>query len=149
MNCAEAFYNTAKKFCSASCGNIIEKENAGRLMTFLMEIYSLGLSLPDTIPNNTGTKPFEPYPEQLRPNVEAKKDFYWEVFNPLECDGEPVCCSLQDDIGDICSDLQAGIVAYEQGQISDAIWTWKFGLDNHWGQHIVDTLRALHSIRCG
>ena len=36
---------------------------------------------------------------------------------------------------------------YEAGRFGNAIFEWKFGLNSHWGQHVVDALRALHAVR--
>jgi hypothetical protein len=68
------------------------------------------------------------------------------VLDPFEFE-EPVCGDLRDDLQDIYDDLRTGIREYEAGRKNNAIWDWKFGVDNHWGQHAVDAIRALNSIR--
>ena len=60
---------------------------------------------------------------------------------------EPVGRDLRDDLQDIYADLRTGIREYQAGRESNALWECKFGVDNHWGQHAVDAIRTLHSIR--
>jgi hypothetical protein len=71
---------------------------------------------------------------------------YWEIFD-LHADKDPVCGDLIDDLSDIATDLKAGMKEYEASRFGNAVFEWKFGLNNHWGQHIVDALRALHAAR--
>jgi hypothetical protein len=39
------------------------------------------------------------------------------------------------------------IRAFEAGDINTAAWIWKFGVNDHWGTHTVDLLKALHWMR--
>lgn len=75
-------------------------------------------------------------------------DFYYEVFDPFIRD-ELVVGSLSDDLGDIYEDLREGIDLLDSGHACDAIWHWRFHYDNHWGDHAVDALRALHRLDTG
>jgi len=71
---------------------------------------------------------------------------YWEVFDPYEEDA-PVCGSIADDLADIYGDLKGALKVYQQGSESDrkdAVWHWRFNFHFHWGEHLVDALRALH-----
>ena len=47
----------------------------------------------------------------------------------------------------ITIDLRRGMKEYESGRYGNAIFEWKLLFNNHWGQHIVDALRALHTVR--
>ena len=35
---------------------------------------------------------------------------------------------------------------YDSGNGASAAFVWKLGLNHHWGKHVVDALRALHSV---
>ena len=143
MILAESFYTLCKQFCNAVDNMAVSKDNAGTWMVLLMRLYKQALELPETEPDNVSS------PLRIThlptPSISCS-DVYWEVFSPLEKD-DPVCGSFYDDLSDIYIDLYFGIMEYDAGHINNAIWTWKFGVDNHWGQHAVDAIRALHSIR--
>jgi hypothetical protein len=86
--------------------------------------------------------------------------FYWEVFDPtyFEKDGnpgqgwqitdkEPTQGWLVDDFADIYRDLKIEIEKMKIGTdeaIEDALWQMKFSSRNHWGQHCINAIRALH-----
>ena len=72
--------------------------------------------------------------------------FYWEVFDPFTKE-EAVCADLVEDLSEIAADLQSGMREFEAGRTGNAVFEWKFGLNSHWGNHVVDALRALHAIR--
>lgn len=146
MNKVEEFYTMAKKFCLAVSDITIDYTKAEMLMVSLMEIYVLCLSLPQTEPDDSDEEASS-NEKPIRVKIADVYKCYWEVFDPFTCE-DPVCCGIQDDLNDICLDLQEGITSYEQGRIDNAVWLWKWGLDNHWGLHVVDILRALHKIRC-
>ena len=63
-------------------------------------------------------------------------------YNPLVLE-EPVGGSLIDDIQDIYREIKKGIMFFQTNPAA-ALWEWKFGFDNHWGNHAVDAIRALH-----
>lgn len=72
--------------------------------------------------------------------------YYWEIFNPLTEEPEdPVCGDIADDFSDIYVDLKAGLLAYDQGMLPQAVWHWRFAWGIHWGAHLTSALRALHS----
>ncbi len=58
--------------------------------------------------------------------------------------------TLWDDISDIYRDLARGIRLYEIGtsnEVAGAIWEWKWGYENHWGNHLFRALHTVHEIR--
>lgn len=75
-------------------------------------------------------------------------DYYYEVFDPFIRD-ELVIGSLADDLADIYVDLREGIDLLEAGHPNDAVWQRRFDYENHWGDHAVDALRALHRLATG
>ena len=74
------------------------------------------------------------------------RDFYWDVFDPFDDADEDklVGGMIFDDLNDIYRDLMEGVRAYELGAINEAVWVWKWGVDNHWGTHAVSLIKALH-----
>ncbi len=52
-----------------------------------------------------------------------------------------------DDLQDIVKELNRGISEYESRRIGNARFEWHFGMTSHWGQHAVDLIKALHSLR--
>ena len=140
------FYLIAKKLCCFLTGEKASKGDIRFILTTLMEIYSAAFLLPDYTPETE-------YPsvndsEGVTP-LRIHLDFqttYWEVFDPIE-EQESVCSDLIDDFTDIFNDLQRGICEYDAGRIGNAVFEWKFGFNNHWGQHVVDAIRALHALR--
>jgi hypothetical protein len=58
-----------------------------------------------------------------------------------------VGASLADDILDIYKDVKNGIILYEKNDHIEAVSEWKSSFDIHWGNHAVDAIRALHSVR--
>lgn len=51
-----------------------------------------------------------------------------------------------DDLTDIAVDLTEVLWLIEQGRINDAIWTFRWGYQNHWGHHLHDLRRYLHKL---
>ena len=150
FNNIEAFYGKAKQFCYEVRDISIDRSNAGYLMFLLMGLYIDGLFLPEKATRHTDSASEINGPNRLPVSITVENDLYWEMFDPIACIGgrdAPVCCSLTDDIKDICMDLQAGSLCYEAGRVSNAVHIWKTSLDFHFGQHIVDILRVLHKIR--
>jgi Domain of unknown function (DUF5063) len=75
-------------------------------------------------------------------------DCYWEVFNPYEED-IPVQGDIIDDLGDIYRDYGRYLERFRSGtdaDVCEAIWHWKFSFGVHWGDHMVDCLRAIHRL---
>ena len=144
------FVDLAKKYCL-----LIEQINNPPIINFKQELlhllpnlYSRCLLLPDVEPT-----------ERITINVERIKhnfsfdeyECYLQIFDPYNIDhNEPVYGSLSDDIMDIYYDLKRGLLLFESGNqddIDDAIWDWKFHFQIHWGTHLIDALKALHSIQ--
>jgi hypothetical protein len=77
----------------------------------------------------------------------GEREHYAEVFDPYaEPQEAPVTGSLADDLADIYRDLQAGLTAWQRGEIRAALWAWRFQFTVHWGEHATSALRALHAL---
>ena len=54
-----------------------------------------------------------------------------------------------DDLADLYSDLKDGLRCYATGTatgMSEGIWRWKWGYENHWGRHLMRALTTTHEI---
>lgn len=137
----EAFYISALQYCS-----LIENWNkknikSKSLITSLFDLYSKALYLPEIEPKDTAALDFD----ISVPKIDFEQyDHYWEIFNPYHLD-EPLEVSLSDDIIDIYRDIKRGLILYEKNKDIEAIWQWRFNFEIHWGNHVVDAIRALHS----
>ena len=114
------------------------------LIEIIMKLYVAALHLPnsetDTVEQNDNAMPAEIRISSQVPST------YWEVYDPFE-DTEVICGSLYDDLSDIIRDIEKGINEYDAGRIGNAVFEWRFGLNNHWGKHAVDMIRAIHALR--
>jgi hypothetical protein len=63
-------------------------------------------------------------------------------------DKEPTQGWLVDDFADIYRDLKIELTKIEKigtdEAVEDALWQLKWSFTNHWGQHCINALRALH-----
>jgi hypothetical protein len=77
----------------------------------------------------------------------GKWNYYREVFDPYKPTTEAeVTGSLADDFADIYRDLRSGLRKWDRGDTGGALWEWRFGLENHWGEHATGSLRSLHTL---
>ena len=138
-------YEQAYEYCCFIAENVVTADTVPSLIEMLMALYISAMGLPET----------EPETNELSLDIseavsisfsEQISTIYWEMLDPY-VDEEPVRGDLLDDLSDIAVDLRDGMKEYEAGRFGNAIFEWKFGLNNHWGWHIVNALRALHSIR--
>ena len=74
--------------------------------------------------------------------------YYWHVFDPSQdYDVDPVCGDLGDDLLDIYKDIKPALLLYDIGgevEIEAAFWNMKFNFDNHWGEHCINAIYAIH-----
>ena len=73
-------------------------------------------------------------------------DLYREVFDPV-FDTEALTSTLSNDLSEIYCDLKEHLAQFDKGDPqsqSEAVWEWTFGMQTHWGHHLVDALRPIH-----
>ena len=146
MDRIESFYRIAEEYCNFISDTKISIDSVPSLIELIMRLYISALNLPEIEPETEDALPsISSEPLQIHFSQQISPD-YWEIFNPRTLE-EPVYCNLLDDLSDIASDLQKGMVEYQSGRIGNAVFEWRFGLNSHWGNHAVDALRALHAIR--
>lgn len=117
----------------------------------LPQIYSLGQSLSevdisdDVLEDEAFADEVES-PIKLIGGLVGKYNFYTEVFDPVY-DKDTVMGSISDDLANIYLDLKRPMLKYEMNENSYqtiAIWEWKFNIEGHCGNHIVNVLRPIH-----
>jgi len=144
-NQVKEFYEQADEYCRFISENVITADTVPYVMELLMQLYISAMNLPETEPETIASLSDISEAVAIRFSDQIPTT-YWEIFDP-HADKDTVCGDLIDDLSDIAADLKAGMIEYEAGRFGNAVFEWKFGLNNHWGQHIVDALRALHAAR--
>ena len=149
--CISQFAASAREFCAWVEGTAGANEvfDAVRLVSRLYadavmlpgvndEALGEGHDIPELSPfqKQTATERFSTFPLQ----------YYWEFFAPItEKPEEPVTGDIHDDFLDIYRDVKSGLLAYDLGRQSQAVWHWRFTWGIHWGEHATSALRTLHS----
>ncbi len=145
MKSIDAFSQTVEAFLAFIRENTITDENIGDLIGFLMKLYVAATELPETEPEDIEEDftDFEPITARFSDRIPL---VYQEIFHPFR-DSHPESHSLRYDLEVIIGDLQHGLEAYRKGYIRAAVQIWNVSFHTHWGQHIVDALKALHELR--
>jgi len=143
----ERFIDLARGFC-ALLETATEREPAtlrSELLEILPGLYVAGSRLPlldvdaDVPTSSLQLDVLVPLSKYLGGN-----DRFWEIFDPTQSE-KPIEGSLSLELSEIRFDLQQGLVALERGAPLDAVvWEWRWGLENHWGNHLVNALRVIH-----
>jgi hypothetical protein len=152
------FVDVATRYCEIleTHDRLAPADLAIALYPVLLELACRGATLPD----------FDNAPEMILQNDQSVKDrtaqlyssllavlgekaWYWEVFDPYHpaADG-PIQHSLADDLADIYRDLRPGLLSWTKHPESTRraiVWHWRFGYFSHWGHHIIDAIRAMHT----
>ena len=76
-------------------------------------------------------------------------DDYQEVFDLNAADaGGAIVASISENMTDIYQDIKDFLLLYQTGSsevMNDAVWECRLSFENHWGQKLVNSLRAIHS----
>jgi len=74
---------------------------------------------------------------------------YLEIFDIKASDAEgAVPASISENMADIYQDIKDFLLLYQTGSeevMNDAIGECKLNFESHWGQKLVNSLRAIHS----
>ena len=128
-----------------SCHSSSALELLRGIARVLPALYAAGLDLPDRSPTSGEAPAFadiqSPMADLAR--LLGAWDVYCEVFDPCK-DTEAIHQTLSDDLADIYIDLKRELDAFDGGAVDDAIWSWRFTLAGHCGDHIVDAMRVIH-----
>jgi len=144
MDPIEAFAAEARSYRAfvESAGAMALEDRLAMARLRLLALYTAALQLPSDPEPGDAADNHDVTPPAGWPGF-GDKDIYYEVFDPYQL-AEPVAGDLSDDVLDVYRDVCRGLVLWDAGQVTSAIWEWRFGLDHHWGAHAVDAIRALH-----
>lgn len=70
---------------------------------------------------------------------------YYGIADPREVPGEPMIGDAIDDIMDIANDLKEVLRRFDRFGAEDAHWHFRSSYQDHWGEHLRDLARYLHS----
>ena len=153
------FVERIKNFCA-----FIETHQSNDYKSFLettqkqlIEFYSYGRTLPNfDLPNNRNIEEFGITDKDIKHILSFIGDrlrdpFYWVVFDPTNHDDTAsVCGDLVEDLGDIYKDLKTFLIGFEQRDEDvkqNALWHLKWSFHNHWSDHCIDAIYAIHYFR--
>ena len=126
------------------------------LIPVLMQIYILAMKLPDLeyMEDMDYERKYDLF--RRRTNFLPEYEEYWMVFDPYCCATDEKSDevikkwvwvrALWDDIGDALGDLSAGVDAYRTGLVCEAIFSWRFEMLFHYGEHIRNAVFAMGSL---
>jgi len=156
MNEFQIFLDASKHFCSFIEKGSADTEKAFLLLTqnHLLILYNLGRNLPVVILETDTIFNMEVNGAEMKALLKfiGKRvpfSYYWLVLNPVDEAGLPETgtVDLIDDLGDIYSDLKEALILFgkdDLGANENAIFQFKFGYENHWGEHCIEALYAIH-----
>ena len=79
------------------------------------------------------------------------KDDYLDVFiQDMAYSDQPIKCSISEDLADIYQDIKDFIFVFQLGlneTMNDALTICQENFELHWGQKLVNTMRALHDAK--
>lgn len=143
------FSEVARAFCAwceASGSALTDRQAA----YWLCRLYAQALLLPEAQSENDNGLPelSADALENAASNLAAFSGrYYREVFDPDPLLGdEPVMGDIGDDLLDTYKDVRAGLVLFDRGEVSEALWHWSFLHRIHWGRHVAGALYALHCL---
>lgn len=74
----------------------------------------------------------------------------WKTANPIDNYCAIRASMLWDDLADIYRELHTGLALWNLNTTESKIkasWQWRFGYDNHWGNHLFRATQTIHEIR--
>ena len=167
-----AFASLAEEYCHLVDGHTGTQRNAflQAMHGLLPRLYAAALALPPTsilFLGDDGDPDEEPVEEEHRPtdwtdgghpdewsalalslaSLIGDRDLYQEIFDPYEpANKGAVTGSLANDFADLYKYLRSGVRKWKRGESGDALWEWRFYLENYWGGHVLSALRALYEL---
>jgi Domain of unknown function (DUF5063) len=147
------FAEIARGFCSWCESSTLEGEADAQAASWLCKLYAAALTLPDVNSESSDDLPDIPLLllERTKKNLASFNGrYYRECFNPdPSLSDEPVIGDIGDDLLDIYKDIRPGLVLYDSGETTEAIWYWRFLHNVHWGRHAAGAIFALHCLSIG
>jgi hypothetical protein len=155
----EDFVRTALEFCV-----LVEKHSqAGREffidnMIKVLPLLYLKVSILPPVEENYDSDLRTKVNEEMYNRVEdaisqllGNDNLYLETFHPdIRLSDSPVAVKVSEDLADIYQDLGNFIAVFKNGQketMNDSLLLCIQNFEKHWGQRLLNSLRALHYLR--
>lgn len=91
------------------------------------------------------------YIKNLVESLLGEKDWYLDTFHPdMDYSDTPIAAFVSENIADIYQELKDLAANYQLGEVeimNDAVAICLESFGEHWGQKLLNALRALHSIK--
>jgi hypothetical protein len=144
----DQFAEVAHRYCSWVENEARDSIDLIMARRLLAELQLAALGLPE-LGSGDYQKIHKPAPE-LKQRVLQRVSavpfkHYWNTFDPLKENEEPVCGDLSDDLADIWLDLWEGLYLFAAGHKLEANFHWRVLYDSHWGQHVLEAQRAIYA----
>jgi hypothetical protein len=146
-----SFAETARGFCLWCESRSLEASREVTAAMWLASLHANALRLPKAASDNSDGLP--DIPEELLSHAKrnlANFDgyYYREYFDPNPTlNEESVIGDVGDDLLDTYKDIRAGLILFDRGESSEALWHWSFLHQVHWGHHAVGAMFALHCMQ--
>jgi len=146
-----AFEHAARRFCAwAEADPRAPDVELHLAMRYVTDVYAAALMLPETDPQTEGPdrQADESAHEALyRRFLSLPFQYYGVVFDTSTLPPEEALVGdVADDLLDIYKELKCGLLHYEAGDVSEAVFQWRFSWGIHWGRHATNALRAMHCV---
>ena len=113
------------------------------------------IEIPDSVfddaPEQFVTEEDYAYVKEQLEQILGADDSYLEVFHPdMAISDTPIAAFISENLADIYQELKDFAANYQLGEtdiMNDALVTCLETFGEHWGQKLLNALRALHSIR--
>jgi hypothetical protein len=154
------FVAVANEYCRyAEHASELKGKELLKILQRLLPLLYLKVSfLPELTPVfEDGNEKFVTEPDWFRIHDAFKTRFgtandYLEIFDEkINETEEPVVSSLAENMADIYQDIKNFLLLYQTGTkevMNDALWECRMNFENHWGQKLVNALRAIHKFIC-
>lgn len=150
----EAFADEARRFVGWATGSTDPTPmTASSALHHLVALYAAGLALSNDarvlVPStDTSCEDLTDELGMVAERVAALPvGYYGSLLDPLAVPpGETGVGDLADDLADVFADVAQGLRLFDRGHVDDAVWSWRFALGTHWGEHATSAIRVLHRV---
>lgn len=155
----QQFVQSAEVFCSLLEGSnsLTTAQFLVKLADSLATLYKMGLNLPEVEPQSSEPDDLEAIRQSIKTihwgddwaRFRRNLDGYKRYYEQNDPSGEFMVMFLDNDLLEIWEDVKRELLVFHNGSDAydrEAVWQWRFGLQNHWGRHLVDALRGVHWI---
>jgi len=152
------FVTVANEYCRfvETAGSMEARDMLGKVQKILPLVYLKATLLPEF--DSTEEMFLEKfvsevdynYLQQRIMNLLGEHDDYQEVFDrDMSFSEVPLTASISENLADIYQDLKDFVLSYRTGDdfvMQEALWECINSFKNYWGQKLVNSLRAIHTL---